>query len=38
MKSEEDVEKNEGTKINWKEGKNITVKTVKKTQKNKKSG
>ena len=38
MKGDEDCDKTEGCKINWKEGKNITVKTVKKTQKNKKSG
>lgn len=38
MKDEEDCEKTEGTEINWNQGKNITVKTVKKTQKNKKSG
>jgi hypothetical protein len=38
MKNEEDVNKTEGTVVKWKEGKNITVKTVKKTQKNKKSG
>jgi nucleosome assembly protein 1-like 1 len=29
---------NVGTEIKWKEGKNVTKKTVKKTQKNKKSG
>jgi len=38
MKSDEECDHTEGTKINWKEGKNITMKTVKKTQKNKKSG
>jgi len=38
MKDEENPVKSEGTIIDWKEGKNVTKKTVKKKQKNKKSG
>ena len=38
MKGDGDCDKTEGCKVNWKIGKNITVKTVKKIQKNKKSG
>jgi len=38
MKDEEEPEATEGTEIDWKEGKNLTVKLVKKTQKNKKTG
>lgn len=35
---DETPEKSEGTEINWKEGKNITQKTIKKKQRNKKTG
>jgi len=35
---DDEPEKTESTEIKWKQGKNLTKKTVKKTQKNKKSG
>lgn len=38
MIEEDECEKTEGTKIDWKDGKDLTVKKVKKTQKNKKTG
>jgi len=38
MKEAEQPNKSEGTEIEWNEGKNVTKKTVKKKQKNKKSG
>lgn len=38
MVDENEVAKTEGTEINWKEGKDITKKTVTKKQKNKKTG
>jgi nucleosome assembly protein 1-like 1 len=38
MKEEDLPEKSVGTEIAWKEGKNITKKTIKKKQKNKKTG
>jgi nucleosome assembly protein 1-like 1 len=38
VNKDEEPEKSEGTEIKWAEGKDLTVKTVKKTQKNKKSG
>jgi len=38
MLDEHEVEKTEGTEIKWKEGKDITKKTVSKKQKNKKTG
>lgn len=38
MKEEDNAEKSVGTEILWKEGKNITKKTIKKKQKNKKTG
>lgn len=38
MKDEREANKTECTEIKWKEGKNVTKKTVKKKQKNKKSG
>jgi len=38
MKDERDAHKTECTEIKWKEGKNVTKKTVKKKQKNKKTG
>lgn len=37
INDEDEVTKTEGTVVNWKEGKNLTVKTIKKTQKNKKT-
>jgi len=37
INEDDEVEKTEGTTITWKEGKNLTVKTIKKTQKNKKT-
>jgi len=38
MKEAENPTKSEGTEIEWNEGKNVTKKTVKKKQKNKKNG
>jgi len=38
MKDEKDAEKTTGTDIKWKEGKNLTKKSVTKKQKNKKTG
>ena len=35
---DDDVEETEGTPIDWREGKNLTVKKIKKKQKNKKTG
>jgi len=37
INDDDEVTKTEGTTVNWKEGKNLTVKTIKKTQKNKKT-
>jgi nucleosome assembly protein 1-like 1 len=37
ISEDDEVTKTEGTEIKWKEGKNLTVKTIKKTQKNKKT-
>jgi len=38
LKEAENPVKSEGTEIDWKEGKNVTKKTIKKKQKNKKNG
>ena len=38
MVEDDDCDRTEGCKIDWKEGKNITIKTIEKTQKNKKTG
>ena len=38
MVNDDDCDRTEGCEIDWKESKNITVKTIEKTQKNKKTG
>lgn len=37
INDDDEITKTEGSTVHWKEGKNLTVKTIKKTQKNKKT-